>query len=394
MSKDELILKINEIIDFITNGEVEIQGYKFNGHPNFYLKHSQEEFNKELRSFIINKDRYNTSDVFYYLNHMFKYMLNEYDSHTQIYFMDKKMLPLKIRIIDNKPYIVDCNDSISHFRMKEIININGVDISKIIYELENIICYASDNYLKIMLEDYLRDVNILKSIPSIENKDKMIIGTTDGDIIFDLNNLDIYKNKKRKENYNLEIIGDIAVITYKSCSDEEKMKELIEQLELLENVNSYIIDLRGNSGGNSSINRYLVNFLKDKKSITLCDERVFSSAMMCLMDLKNIGSKVIGTNPGTTINHFGNCILQKQINNTNLKVYGSTKYFYYDNDMKCYGIIKEKFSNALEDFPNLLEPKFFNVDEIIEITLDDYKNENDPVLNYAINSLKEERKER
>ncbi len=37
MTKEELIRKINNIIEFITNGKVERDNRVLNGHPTFYL---------------------------------------------------------------------------------------------------------------------------------------------------------------------------------------------------------------------------------------------------------------------------------------------------------------------------------------------------------------------
>ena len=58
MSKEDLINKINEICDFIVNGEVIVNGQTFNGHPNFYLIHSKNDFLKKLYEVIIDKNIY------------------------------------------------------------------------------------------------------------------------------------------------------------------------------------------------------------------------------------------------------------------------------------------------------------------------------------------------
>lgn len=312
MSRKDLINKINEIIEFLTNGVVKTNNQEFSGHPCFYLIHSKDEFDNKLEEIIANKPKFNSFDLFYYLNYMFKYMLHPYDSHTQAYFIDKKFLPLKIRIISGKPYIVDCNENLNQVKGNEIKKINEVEINTIISELKGIICYSTKEYLKITLEEYLTNINILQALPSIKLSNSIVINTNNGDIKFDLNKLDKYQDKSKKENYNLDIIDDIAIITYNSCKDEEKMKSLIHKLESISNITKYIVDLRGNRGGNSSINKYLINFLNGKEVITLSDERVFSSARMCLMDLKKIGSRIIGTSPGTAINCFGNCVMQKK----------------------------------------------------------------------------------
>ncbi len=391
MTKYELIDNINNIVEFITNGTVEKNGRIFKGHPAFYLIHSKEEFQKKLNQVIKEKESYNRYDLYYYMNYMFKYMLNQYDSHTQIYFMEKKVLPIKVRIINNIPYIVDCHNNFIQFKGSKILKINGIDIDNIMNELEKIICYSSIDYLKIMLEKHLTNANVINSLPLIESSDFIIMTTSNGDITFNLNNLDEYYDKYKKENYNLEVIDSTAIITYNSCRDEEKMIKLIEQLSSMDYVNKYIIDLRENGGGNSAINNYLIDYLNGKNIIALCDERVFSSARMCLINLKNIGAKIIGTNPGTPISCFGNCVMQKKIENMNLMVMGSATYWYYDDNLKCHGIYKNEFDKAISDFPNLLKQVFFEVDEKVELSLDDYINNYDSVINYALSAFENEK---
>lgn len=391
MTKEELIKKINNIVEFLTNGIVHVNDRTFNGHPAFYLIHSIEEFEKELNSVIVSKDSYDKYDLYYYSNYMIKYMLNQYDSHTKISFINSKRLPIKIRFIDDIPYIVDCIDAIDKYKGTSIIKINGFDINNIIKEMEKIICYASNDYLKIVLEEYLSNPNIIKSLPIMNKKDIIVITTDKGDISFDLNRLDMYEDKLIKQNYNLEIIGKTAIITYNSCKEKQKMIELIDKLNGMNNIENYIVDLRGNYGGDSSINKYLVNYLKGKKIIVLCDERVFSSARMCLIDLKKIGAKIIGSNPGTPISCFGNCVMQLNIDDMNLRVTGSATYWYYDENFNCHGIYKENFDEALSHNPNLLILVFFNVDEKVKLTLNDYINHSDSVLDYALFTLKDEK---
>lgn len=388
MSKEDLINKINEICDFIVNGEVIVNGQTFNGHPNFYLIHSKNDFQKKLNEVIIDKNFYDRFDLFYYTNLLFKYMLDQYDSHTVIRFCDNIFLPIKIKIFDGIPYIVDGNKDYKSFIGSKIVKINDFDIEKIISLLKNIICYASVEYLKIMLESYLTNANIIQSLPFMKKSNIFKITTNDGEFIFDITTVDKYKDKKYKPNYNLEIIDETAIITYSSCNEEEKMINLINILKDNNQIENYIVDLRGNNGGNSSINKHLVEFLKEKKVIVLCDERVFSSARMCLIDLKRNGATIIGASPGTPISCFGNCVMQKKIDEMNLKVMGSATYWYYDENYKCHGIRKENWDSAIKQRPDLLNLVFLDVDEKIELTLDDYINETDSVLDYALSKLK------
>ena len=388
MTKEELIGKIKDIVDNTINGTTEYNGRVLNGHPAFYLIHSREEFEDELSRMVKDKDNYDRYDLFYYGNSIFKYMLDKYDSHTSMMFMDSIYLPVKIRIFDGVPYIVDSSEKYKDFNGSKITKINDVMMDEVISGLKNIICYSSDEYLKIMLEEYLENANVIRSLPDMKRDNVISFSTDKGDIKFELDNIEKYEDLNRKPNYNIEVNDNTAIITYNSCKDEDKMIELVSKLKNLDNIENYIVDLRGNRGGRSSINNYLIDFLDGKNVVALCDERVFSSARMCLIDLKNIGAKVIGTNPGTPISCFGNAMMQQALENEKLRVIGSVTYWYYDENYKCKGIFKEDFEEAMKKIPNLLEPVFFNVDEKKELTLEDYLNNKDSVLEYASTQIK------
>lgn len=392
MTKDELIKQINDIVEFLTNGRIERDNIVFKGHPAFYLEHSKEDFDKKLNSIIEHKNLYDEYDLYYYTNCMFKFMLNKYDSHTKVNFTDAKYLPIKIRFINNIPYIVGCSNNYHSYLGAKISKINDIDINIIIDNLKKIICYASNDFLRIMLEVYLSNASIINSLPIIKKQNILTFETDKGNIIFDLNHLDEYVDKSRKENYSLEIIDRTAIITYNSCSNEEKMIELIDKLNKADNIENYIVDLRGNGGGNSGINRHLIKFLEGKRIVALSDERVFSSAIMCLVNLKNIGAKIIGSNPGTPITYFGNNVMQKELSDLNLRVNGSATYWYYDANMQCHGIYKNDFEQALKEYSDLLTIKFINTDEEVNLTLSDYINCTDSVLDYAFSLLNKQLK--
>ncbi len=392
MSKKELLKRIYEMIDYIVNGKVVRDNRVFYGHPNFYLKHTKEEFKTTLNSIIDDKQSYDEYDLYYYVNYMFKYMLNEYDSHTKLSFINKPRIPLKIRYINSELYIVDCNEDMKEFIGSKLLKINGIDIDLVISDLDKIICYASNNYFKVLLEDNIININVLKSLPCIGRAKDIKFETDKGEISFTPNNIKRLVDKSTKPNYNVEQFDEIAVITYNHCKNEQLMINMIEKLKRLTDVDKYIVDLRGNSGGNSAINRHLVNFLKGKKIITLCDERTFSSARMCLLDLKNAGSKIIGSEPGTPISCFGNNIIEKKYTDLNLILKGSATYWYYDDNLVCHGIDKTNFEEELRSNPNLLKLVYAPIDEEVELTIDDYINSYDSVLDYAIKSFNKKNK--
>ena len=385
MTKEEFLNRINETIDFICNGTVERNGKVFNGHPHFYLEHTKEEFDIELLRTIPDKESYDKYDLYYVLNHMFKYALNRYDSHTLAYFYNSEYLPVILKVIDDHVYIIDSSESLKEYRGMEIKKINGIDIEQIIKELDSIKCYASRDYFNIQIEGCLTSVEVLRSLPSIGNTNTLTFSDDNKELNFD--NIEEFSINYNDLNYKTEVIDDTLIFTYNSCNDEEKMKSTIEKIKELDGINHYIIDIRGNGGGDSRINDYLINFLKGKDTYVLCDERVFSSARMCLASLKRNGAFVIGKPPGTPLSCFGNNLLKKDFKDMELMVRGSVSYWYYDSELKCHGFTKENFDDVLKQYPKILDIFYGGVDIEIEPTLEDILNKKDTVLEFAIDYI-------
>ena len=171
MTKEELINNINDLVEFAINGRTICDNITFKGHPGFYLLHSKEEFDNRLKSIIIDKDTYNKYDFYYYVNYMFKYMLNQFDSHTKIDFIEQVFMPIIIKIVDDIPYIIKGVNVEPGSILKRI---NGVDIEVIFKELSNIISSPSKSFLNNELEVNLRKVKVLKSLPCLNIGDNSV----------------------------------------------------------------------------------------------------------------------------------------------------------------------------------------------------------------------------
>ena len=150
--------------------------------------------------------------------------------------------------------------------------------------------------------------------------------------------------------------------------------------ENLDNIDTIIIDLRGNTGGNSALNKYLIDFLnehKDKKLICLTDYRVFSGGRYALRDLINLGAITIGEEISTPLNCYGNS------NYLNIDKYSfSVSECYFHPFAFWNASSKEEFKN--EATLELLKPLIFKPDILVNESKEDYINGVDTILEYAI----------
>ena len=251
INKNETKKILTEIFNYFENGDS-----NFEGHPAFYFFHSKEELAIKTNE-LLNKNEYDQFDIYYIASELIKLMLDKYDSHTKISFKNNIYLPLDFKIDNNKVYITSISPLYQKVIGYQVIAINGIDIRKILYETEKIICYSTKEHLLAVTQSFLSDSNILKSLPSMNNdteKFAYTVSDSNGeliDIIFDINNLpkEPY-NVQIPENYLVETINDCYIIHYNSCKDKEKMNQLILNLKQHNDINNYIIDLRYNGGGN------------------------------------------------------------------------------------------------------------------------------------------------
>ena len=86
---------------------------------------------------------------------------------------------------------------------------------------------------------------------------KLELSMSDYGVIY--NTLINERNQKLKNGMSTEVIDDCCIIHYNSCRDKDKMEQLISKLREESNIKNYIIDLRYNGGGNSSVIKPLIN---------------------------------------------------------------------------------------------------------------------------------------
>lgn len=337
LNKKEAEYYLIKIFDFIENGDS-----IFKGHPGLYFFHTKTELKEKINE-LLSENEYDEFDLYYITSLLIKFMLGRYDSHTKVSFKENIYIPIDFTVEENSLYITNITPIYKKLIGCKLLKVNNIDIQKILCELEEIICYSTKEHLLVMIQSFLSDVNVLKSLPSIENNTEEFIYTILND------------NNEKEDN----------------------------------NIKNYIIDLRYNGGGSSSVIKPLINFLKDKNIVALVNEYVFSSGRMALVELKKIGAYIIGTDIGTSLNCFGNCPSNLDIDKLNLRVASSSTYWYYDKELSLTGYEKDEFNTCFNNKKELLEPVLLHPDKYVYLTKEDIINEYDKQMAEAVNYFKE-----
>ena len=358
-------------------------------HINPWHEITEEELNKITNDLITKMNIEDNSSFTYFMNYIIKKISGTEDAHTKI--LKEIPLPINFKIFNSRVYI----NYPKEIKGSKLISINGIKINQIIKELEEVITYGTEGKRRYEIEKSLFNSIKLFGLPSLKESETLTyqILTIDGQ--------EITKTFKKDEEYPEELFdydeylyGETGAFTidndtliYKHTSVQPKFKEKIEHSIAnlrkidLSNITKIIIDLRGNTGGNSALNKPLMDFLSensDKELITLIDYRVFSGGRYALRDLLNLGTITIGEEISTPINCYGNSKLVL-IDNCNFSI----SECYYDPFNYISIKSKEEFFSQMNN--ELLKPNIYKPDIYVEYNEEDFINGIDPVLEYAKN---------
>lgn len=365
-----------------------IEHYK-NVHVNPWHEISEREL-EQLCDRLTNSMDINDEYSFkYFIDYIIKRLSGEEDAHTKYDLVS--LIPMNFRIFDDEILINYPND----LKNGRLVSINGIDIDSIVSELEEVITYGTIGKRKYELEKALFNRYILFGLPLLRNFNELTFGIKKADgeettrTFYKSENysdeeLFDYNKYRYGENASYRFIDNCLVYNHSSVQIgfKEKIEFAISNLrkEDMSNVDTIIIDIRGNTGGNSALNKILVDFLlehKDKKLICLTDYRVFSGGRYALRDLINQVAITIGEEISTPINCYGNSNWIEIDGH-----YFSASECYFHPFLGWGASSKEEFQREATE--ELLSPFIYKPDILIEERKEDYMQGIDTILDYAI----------
>ncbi len=363
-------------------------------HVNPWHQINKDELNSLYDNLVNSMDINDEYSFKYFINYIIKRLSGSEDAHTKYQCDD--IIPLNFRKFENE-VLVNYPENLKGY---SLVSINGISINQIINELEDVITYGTEGKRNYEIEKSLFNRMTMFGLPSFRDNDELIYELKDnkGNISerkitknekYD-NLFDSYKYKYGN-NAEYKIIDNCLI--YNHSSVQNKFKDLIEnsikklEIENLNDIDTIIIDLRGNTGGNSTLNKPLMDYLKtqsDKKLICLTDYRVFSGGRYALRDLINLGATVIGEEIGTPINCYGE---------SNWNVIDdhpfSISECYFHPFIGLEVSSKEKYNEKVTD--EIRKPHIFHPDIEVKQTKEDYLNNVDSILEYALEYSKKQK---
>ncbi len=303
---------------------------------------------------------------------MLKRLVDPLDSHSMIRTRNEyERLPLQITLHNSLFTVTAVNKQYANYLGKVVTKINNIDLNRLAQESKNVISYSTDGYLELETDRFLSHYDPLRTLPSIDSGTTQIVYTfSDGNELKVEIGEPSFIDQAKPANYQLDLDNGHLLLHYTACQEEylNQMQETVEQIKGLiphHDVNCFILDLRGNMGGNDHIIQPLIGYLKTQPTLekqVFVDRAVQSAALFALNDMTKLGAKVFGTAIGSSLNHIGNNN-RFELPSSRFLTIVATRYFYL-NEQGNYVIIRTQ-----NDFQNLdkrnIAPKYIHLNGTI-----------------------------
>ena len=312
----------------------------------------QEQINKSVEKFLKQTGNINSCSDEQFVAKLLEMCSKFKNAHIFLSFSKflyadgKRFLNKKLFYFHDKIYLVK-ND-----QFLEVKSIDGWQTEKICKEFDKYLSYETKEWKDVQLNKMLNFALLYQVLGIDFGKIELVNGEIEkasvSDIFFDnYSYLPPFKSCSKKF-YDCAVLDEhILLIDYFSCNELQKgdfLKFLDNVKEKYKNnqIDSYIIDIRGNMGGNSELVLPLFEFLQEKrlKGIVLTDNRVFSSGTFVAYYAKRkLSSLLVGQTLGQGTVRFGQSsgriILDEQ-----LFLCYTEKFFNFRDVFKNVGAIK------------------------------------------------------
>ena len=336
----------------------------------------QEKINKSVENFIANLgniDNISNEQYISYLMELCSLFKNAHISVKNKVKEEYQFLSQHLLYLHGKVYAA-LND-----KLLQVDKIGGKPAEDVCKEMSKYICYETDEWLDVQLNKMLnfgilyRFLGIDYSNIELKNGQKLTNSPSTEFSDYYEYFPPYYKRTQYEYSYAFPC-ENIIKINYRSChehSDGDFLAFTKEVEKEIENrgINAYILDIRGNTGGNSEIIWPLINLLKNRNmtGCVLTDNRVFSSGTFAAYYAKKtLNATLIGQPLAQENERFGQGSGEIVLSDT-LSIRITEKYFKFSDVFKNSGAIKP--------------------DIVVPLTIEELQNKKDKNLETTIEYL-------
>jgi hypothetical protein len=363
-------------------------------HKNLFFNITPQRFDREIAEIIESVPKSSDAEIKFALRRLTA-MIG--DPHTRISFNVDKTYPITLHQFSDGVFVIAATEEYKSLLGAKLIRIGETDIDRAKEAVRPLVIFENEWRFKQQFPDYLTDpdnLHLLKLLSSHDEGDFTFAGGNGNEFTvrmrpvstqwgirfitpfdwspdktpFHLRNPDRY--------YWYEYLPDSKTLylNYRRCARMPGLpfNRVVAALLKFMNQNRVermVIDLRLNSGGDSSILDPLINALSKRRDIrrqgklfVLIGRRTFSSAVLNAIELKRETKAIlVGEPAGQRPNFYGE-VQTMTLPYSRLRVHYSTRFF-----------------KTMDGNPQILAP-----DMEVELSSSDYFSGRDPVLERAL----------
>ena len=361
-------------------------------HVDPFFNISEDEFNDEIDNLEEKICDLNDEEI---TDGIYKITASVGDAHTNAYANYYGRFPVQFYYFGNDIYLINTTekyDQVLNYKLKKI---NGMEIEHVENLLKPLIPHENEANIKKHLPTFLSRPDILKGVSITDSLDKVDFELEDSngnehnieiEAVNDDNDLNwiVEKNDSSYPLYRQN--GDLnywykylehekaVYFKYNSCFEDEDIgtiKDMTDEIfDLIDRgkADKLIIDVRNNSGGSDGYLNELIEGIKARninnpdKLFVIIGRETFSSAIIEAARLdEETNATLVGEMTSGKPNHYG-AVGNFKLPNSKISIRYSTKHI-----------------NIFKNQGNSLMP-----DVLKEVSIDDYINKKDPVLDYIL----------
>ena len=360
-------------------------------HVNLFAVLTEKDFNASIDS--LRKTMEKRSDIGVTVE-MMRIVTSVGDGHTAMIPDTKnyRFLPLSFHWFPDGVYVVAAGPAHESAFGAKVLRVGSMQTDEILSGLRKILSHDNESQFKNMAANLFGTVELLVGIGAINDgneielelikNDKPITMKCRSHGVDEISRIQwtkrtgatpIYQQKGQLDHWN-DWLADSHTLYFKynRCQNRAAFDKLVAGTAGFiqkNDVQNFVLDLRDNPGGDSSIFPPLLKLVKGNKNLNqknrlfvIIGRRTFSSAVLNAMDMKQTNATFVGEPTGGRPTHFGE-VKTMTLPSSKLQVSFSTKYFRTIKDAD----------------PDSLVP-----DVMIEMTVDDWLAGRDPVLEKAL----------
>lgn len=362
-----------------------------NKHANLFFKMDKSEFYNDIKDLKNNLDTMNDEQI---TDEIYKIVAKVGDPHTKVYKSYENRFPMMFYYFGDDLYLIYTSDEYAQALNCKLKAVNGVEIDEIKKRLNPLVSQANEAKIKTTAPSFLMRPDLLKGVDIIDDEDSAIFtfenneridynldvkavpnepGIMNMDDIYDENNA-LYRQRSDLS-YWYKYLDDYKILYFKynNCTDSDKeagdikqvLSEMIDYIDE-DKVDKVVIDIRNNSGGTDNLIAPLVDKISESKLndpdkfFVIVGRETFSASIIDACNIRqNTNATFLGEPTGGAPRHYGG-YKGFTLPNSKLAVSYSTMFIDVTDD----------------------ESESFIPDKNIDVTIDDYKNNVDPVMEY------------